>query len=53
MFWKVYSGIVTIAAVTMYAHIRHVEGWVAGMKAHIIAEAANAETKPNDETADK
>ena len=32
MFWKIYSGVITAVAIGMYAHIRHVEGWMDGMQ---------------------
>ena len=47
MFWKIYTGVVTFAAVCMYAHIRYVEGWVAGMGVAVDAQL-KAETKTEE-----
>ena len=49
MFLKGYSVIVTVAAVAMYAHIRHVEGWIAGMRAVLTAQSDETETMDKTE----
>ena len=38
MFWKIYAGVATAVAVGMYAHIRHVEGWINGMQIALDAQ---------------
>ena len=47
MFWKIYSGVITAVAVGMYAHIRHVEGWVDGMRIALDAQL-KAEKNPEE-----
>ncbi len=56
MFWKIYAGAVTAVAVGLYAHIRHIEGWMKGVGALIDAQLKaeantdeNAQETPNAE----
>ena len=43
----IYSGVITAVAIGMYAHIRHVEGWVDGMRIALDAQL-KAEKNPEE-----